>query len=90
MKYYIFYREDSNFDDILHDTNTKKLFEFKIRYSQHLILGGEDIPEDIQSYIMLKYGDDMKDKKDIFIDRKPVPFIDYTPESNRPEKFKKL
>lgn len=90
MKYYIFYREDSNFDDILQDSNIKKLFEFKIRYSQHLMLGGEEVPEDIQSYIMLKYGEDIKDKKDIFIDRKPNAFIDYTPDPNRPDKFKKL
>ena len=90
MKYFIFYREDNNFDDILHDTNIKKLFEFRIKYNQHLYLGGEDIAEDIQSYILLKYGDDIRSKESIFIDRRPVPFVDYTPNSNRPEKFKKL
>lgn len=90
MKYFIIYKEDSNFDEILHDYNIKKLFDFKLRFSQHLILGGEDIPEEVQSYILLKYGDDIKNSKDIFIDRKPLPFIDYTPDSSRPTKFKKL
>ena len=90
MKYYIFYREDNKFNDILSDNNIKKLFNLKIKYNQYLILGGEDIPEDLQSYIMLKYGDDIKNNSHIFTDRKPVPFVDYTPERNRPDKFKKL
>lgn len=90
MKYYIFYREDNRFDDILLDNNIKKLFTFKIKYYQHLILGGEDIPEDLQSYMMLKFGDDIKDTTQIFIDRKPLPFVDYIPDRNRPQKYKKL
>lgn len=90
MKHYIFYREDNDFTDILQDSNIKKLFEFKLSFLQHLILGGEDIPEDIQSYILLKYGDDLKDKSFLFVDRKPKPFIDYNPDTNRPDKFKKL
>jgi len=90
MKYYIFYREDDDFNDILHDANIKKLLDVKLRYSQHLLMGGEEIPEDIQSYIVLKYGDIIKDKKDIFLDRKPKINIDYTPDPNRPERFKNL
>ncbi|NDB87012.1 MAG: hypothetical protein EB127_30650 [Alphaproteobacteria bacterium] len=90
MKSYIFYRESDDFKDITQDTNLKKLFDFKIQYHQHLIIAGEDIPEDIQSYILLKYGDDLKNNNDIFIDRKPVPFVDYTPDPNRPKKFKEL
>ncbi len=90
MKYFIFYREDNNFRDIFEDINLKKLFSFKIKYLQHLILGGIDVPEDIQSYIVLKYGDDLRNTYDIFIDRTPQPFIDYYPDPNRPDKFKKL
>ena len=90
MKYYIFYRENNDFSDILKDTNIKKIFVIKIKYNQHLILGNDEIPEDLQSYIMLKYGDDMRDNSHIFIDRKPKPFIDYMPNNNRPEKYKKL
>jgi len=88
MKYYIFYREDNNFDDVLSDKSIKKLFNFKIKYNQYLILGGEDIPEDLQSYIMLKYGDDIKENSNVFVDRKPVPFVDYIPDRDCPKKFK--
>jgi len=90
MKYYIFHRENNDFSDILTDTNIKKLFIFKIKYDQHLILGSDEIPNDLQSYIMLKYGDDIRDNRHIFIDRKPIPYVDYQPDSNRPKKFKKL
>ena len=90
MKYYTFFREDDNFKDIMHDVNLKKLFEFHLHYFQHMIIGSDEVPEDIQSYILLKYGDDIKNNLDIFIDRKPRPFVDYTPDSNRPDKFKKL
>lgn len=90
MKYYIFYRENDDFKDILHDINLKKLFDFHLHYFQHLIMGSDDIAEDIQSYILLKYGDDIKNSSDIFIDRRPLPYKDYTPDPSRPEKFKKL
>ncbi len=90
MKYYIFYRENNNFEDILKDTNLRKLVKFKIKFDKHIIIGGDNIPEDLQSYIMLKYGDDIKDKNHIFIDRNPKPSIDYYPDFNRPKKFKNL
>jgi hypothetical protein len=90
MKYFIFYREDNNFTDILKDKNIKKYFHFKISWSQYLLLGTETITEEIQSYLVLKYGDDMKDKSYVFPDRKPVPFVDYTPDPNRPKKFTDL
>lgn len=77
MKYYIFYREDNNFSGILNDNNIKKLFSLKIKYHMHLILGGSEIPKDLQSYIVLKYGDDLQNKKNIFIDRKPIISKDY-------------
>ena len=88
MKYYIFHRENNDFSDILTDANIKKLFVFKIKYDQHLILGSDEIPDDLQSYIMLKYGDDIRDNRHIFIDRKPVIGIDYSLDPKRPNKFK--
>lgn len=83
MKYYILYREDDNFDDILSDSNIKKLFKLRIKYYQHIILAGDKIPDDLQSYIVLKHGDDIIDIANIFIDRKPIPFKDYTPILNQ-------
>jgi hypothetical protein len=90
MNYFIFYKEDDNFSEILQDKNLKKLTKFKIKFRQHLILGSEDIADDLKSYILLKFGDDLKDRSYFCPDRKPVPFVDYLPDSNRPEKFKKL
>lgn len=90
IKYFIFYREDNSFDDILSDANFKKLFCIKIYWSQYLLLGSDKITDELYSYILLKYGDDLKNVKDIIPDRKPIPFVDYTPDKNRPEKFKNL
>ena len=88
MKYYIFYREDNNFDDILTDPIIKKLFDFKIKWSQYLMLGSNKVSSETYSYMLLKYGDDLKRKSDIFMDRSPISGKDYIPDPKRPEKFK--
>lgn len=90
MKYYIFERECDDFSDITKDTNIKKFFKVRIKYNQHLILGSDSVPEDIQSYIMLKYGEDIRNNNNVFLDRTPKPFKDYIPDTRRPVKFKKL
>lgn len=85
MKYYTFYRENNNFDDILNDINLKKTIKFKIKWKSYLMIG---IPEDERqfSYITLKYGDDIKppDIKDFT----PVPGVDYVPKKDK-NKFTK-
>ena len=85
MKYYTFYRENNNFEDILTDINLKKVIKFKIRWFQYLMIG---IPEDEKqfSYITLKYGDDLK-KPDVR-DFTPIPGVDYAPKKDK-TKFKK-
>ena len=77
MKYYTFYRENNNFDDILNDTIIKKIIDEKIRWFQHLIIGMNDKHEQTFSYITLKYGDEMK--QELVRDFSPVPGIDYIP-----------
>lgn len=81
MKYFTFKRESNNFDDILGDTIIKKLFDFKISWYQHLMVGiaGEGNDGNF-SYITLKYGDDMI--TDIVPDRSPVIFKDYQPKGH--------
>ena len=59
----MFSRENNKFDDILKDSSLSKTYKTKIQYEGNLLLG---FPEDkefgkVLSYIMLKYGDDMKD-----------------------------
>lgn len=90
MKYFIFYRESNDFKDILSDACLKKLFQHKLKWKNYLMVGSDKVNDETYSYILLKYGDDLKNKNDVFKDRKPVPFIDYTPDSKRPSKFKNL
>lgn len=83
MKYYTFYRENNNFDDILNDLNLKKLIDNKIRWKCHLMIGIEDTDVNDQtfSYITLKYGDEMV--QDLIHDFSPIPGVDYTPEKDK-------
>lgn len=76
MKYITFYRENSNFEDILKDPNLKKLIYEKTKWYQHLTVGIKD-DEKIFSYITLKYGDDIRTS--LVKDFSPIPNIDYIP-----------
>ena len=79
MKYYTFYRESNNFDDILKDPILKKSIDEVIRWYQHLIIGLHETEKNNQnsSYITLKYGDEMRTK--LTEDYSPIPDIDYLP-----------
>jgi hypothetical protein len=81
MKFLVFIREKNNFEDILKDISLKNKYKTKIEYDEHLILGfvEDDSFGKTLSYIMLKYGDDMKDFDNIVPDRSPIPNIDYVP-----------
>jgi hypothetical protein len=80
MKFVVFFREKNKFDDILKDVTLKGKFKTKIEYSEHLILGfTEEDYDKINSYIVLKYGEDMKNFDKLVPDRTPVPHVDYTP-----------
>ena len=81
MKFLTFTREKNNFDDILKDVSLKNKYKTKIEYSEHLVLGfvEDDNFGKTLSYIMLKYGDDMKDFESLVPDRTPTPNVDYVP-----------
>lgn len=85
MKYYIFYKEDNDFTEILIDQNLKKSFKFKITWNQYLMLGSYSITEEIQSYIVLKYGENLINNRNLFIDRKPIRNKDYIVNRNIPD-----
>ena len=87
MKYYTFYRESNNFDDILNDQIIKKIIDEKVRWHQYLIIGMQDTNEQTFSYITLKYGDEMV--QEIVKDRSPIPGIDYVPKRDA-SKYKKV
>lgn len=85
MKYYIFYKEDNDFTEILTDQNLKKSFKFKVTWSQHLMLGSFSVTEEIQSYIVLKYGESLVNDRNLFINRKPIANKDYLVSRNIPD-----
>jgi len=90
MKYFIFYREDNVFDDIFSDSNLKNYFKYKLQWFQFLILGSDKSDQKMESYLYLKYGDDIKDKSFIILDRKPKMHVDYEPDPKRPKRFRNL
>lgn len=79
MKHYTFYRESNKFDDILKDSVIKKITDSKMQWYQHLQLGMENNTENekVFSYIVMKYGDDLKSK--LTEDYRPIPYVDYQP-----------
>ena len=87
MKYYTFYRENNNFDDILNDTIIKKIIDERLRWYQYLIIGMNERHEQSFSYITLKYGDEMK--QEVVKDFTPIPGIDYIPRRDA-NQYKKI
>jgi hypothetical protein len=87
MKYYTFYRENNNFDDILNDTIVKKIIDEKLRWYQYLIIGMNEKHEQSFSYITLKYGDEMK--QELVKDFTPIPGVDYIPKRDASQ-YKKI
>jgi hypothetical protein len=85
MKYFTFFRESNNFDDILTDPIIKKLIDEKIKWMQHLMIGMQDSEEKAFSYITLKYGDEMKNPVRDF---SPIAGVDYVQKKD-PSKFSK-
>ena len=80
MKYYTFYRESNNFDDILGDAIIKKFADTKLRWHKYLMVGiSESIKDSDQYYslLTLKYGEDMVSS--VCKDFTPVAGVDYIP-----------
>lgn len=80
MKYYTFYRESNNFDDILKDISLKKFVTEKTRWTNYLQIGISTYKKDAEkifSYITLKYGDEIR--TNITKDYSPKPYVDYVP-----------
>ena len=78
MKYYTFYRENNNFDDILSDAIVKKYAEHKTKWYQHLMIGMKKENNDQNfSMLTLKYGEDMVNN--LTKDFAPVAGVDYIP-----------
>ena len=82
MKYYTFFRENDNFDDILSDNIVKKIAGTKICWYQHLMIGINKHGNDQNfSMLTLKYSEDMVNN--LTKDFTPVAGVDYAP--NKPK-----
>jgi hypothetical protein len=81
MKYYTFYRENNNFDDILADNIVKKYAEHKTKWYQHLMIAMKKENNDQNfSMLTLKYGEDMVNN--LTKDFTPVAGVDYIPKKH--------
>ena len=88
MSYTVFYRESNNFKDILTDPVIKKAVRTRMSFRNHLIL--ELVDDKSTSYLILKYGDDVKSLSNIIPDRTPIPNKDYIPERKERGKKRKV
>ena len=80
MKYYTFFRENDNFDDILSDNIVKKIAGTKICWYQHLMIGINKHGNDQNfSMLTLKYSEDMVNN--LIKDFTPVIGVDYVPKN---------
>jgi hypothetical protein len=77
MTTYQFQRESNDFKDILEDPVIKKKIVTKISWKGHVLIKLDDYEKTLDSYIILKYGDDLRNH--LVTDRTPVPFVDYQP-----------
>jgi hypothetical protein len=89
MKLYIFKRENNKFDDLKNDPVIKKKFKTVITWKGYVMLGAEIPDEEIESYMFLKYGEELV-TQGLIKDLSPVPYVDYTPDPDRPAKFKNV
>lgn len=89
MKIYIFKRENDKFLDMKSDPVIKKKFKTIMTWNDHILLGTEYPSDEIESYLLLKYGDELR-TQGLIPDLAPVPYIDYMPDPKRPAKFKDI
>lgn len=76
IKYFNFYRESNNFDDILEDKVLSKHIFVNLIWSRGLRIGiATENVESLTSYIVLKYGDEYR--SNVSKDYSPKPNIDY-------------
>lgn len=88
-KHFVLVSEDNQFDNFEEDKNVKKYIITKITWMNSMLIKlSEDTPDDTLSYILLKYGDIVKDTSSIVTDRTPIMYVDYLPkEENKFTKY---
>ena len=81
MKYYIFQRESNTFSDILKDPSLKSKIYEVMTWQSHIRIGIHDVDDALKSYIVLKYGDELR--SNLTEDFTPKPGIDYIPKRKK-------
>lgn len=79
MKYFTFYRESNNFDDIIKNPEIKKRIKVSLEFSHHLMLGIDDsdkLGEAAVGYLILMFGENIVTPTKDF---SPVIGKDYIP-----------
>jgi len=85
MKQIFFIGENLPTEEIIKDPVIKPHVIMKLSWTNGLLLGFKyETADDIESYIMLKYGDFVKDSNTLIPDRSPKIGIDYIPKRNEP------
>ena len=80
MRHYIFERDSNKFDDILKDSSLKTKISTVMTWRGHLMIGFDHIDDKLESYIVLKFGDDIRTQ--LTKDFAPKAGIDYIPRRN--------
>jgi len=84
MDYYAFKRESDDFTDILGDPTIKRATRTKLAWPNHLLIVPRHQKDSkLESYIVLKYGDELI--KQLCKDFSPIPNKDYTPNKRNKE-----
>jgi len=78
MKYYTFYRESNNFDDIIKDKVIKKYINATVFWKNYCQVGIDEFnATKVNIHITLKYGDELRNN--LTPDFSPKPNIEYVP-----------
>lgn len=83
---FLLHSEDKTHLNILKDPVVKNKIRTKLTWEGYLYIEFFDILKELESYIMLKYGDYIKEINHLIPDRSPKMFVDYTPKINDEQK----
>jgi hypothetical protein len=85
LKTFVFRRkEKSKWLDILKDAEIKRWLQIKIIYDNILILQlNAEMPSRVETYLQLKWSDELTDTNQLIPDRTPRMYVDYYPRKSK-------
>lgn len=86
FKAFFFFSEDNNFKELLNDSTLKPHISTKIVWKKYLIIEFDiTFKPEHESYLLIKYGEHIRDPYTLFKNRKPIIFKDYLPINLNPK-----